>query len=155
MWIYSPVSQIDDTVRAPRKKQERPSRTGDYQLSLERCLQISKLIISLFIFIFQKCQTTPRKNKRKNISKSWENFSPCQQTKPVLIVIKEVPLTSTPPLVHLCAYHAQENCKSAATWNKVQINVIEISSFLSIAGEGLLHLIASSQSQWHLSLQRK
>ena len=26
MWIYSPVSQIDDSVR-PRKKQERPSRT--------------------------------------------------------------------------------------------------------------------------------
>lgn len=118
MWIYSPVSQIDDTVRTPRKKQERPSRTREYQLTLEHFWQTSKLIICLFFCIlFQKCQTTPRKNKRKNISKFWENSSPCQQTKHVLIVVKEVPLTSTPLLVHLCVYHAQESCKSA-TWNK-------------------------------------
>ena len=33
MWIYSPVSQIDDSVRAPKKKQDRPSRTRKYQLN--------------------------------------------------------------------------------------------------------------------------
>lgn len=67
MWIYSPVSQIDDSVRAPKKKQDRPSRTRKYQLTLGYHLQNKLANNKFFCFFFQKCQTTPRKNKRKNI----------------------------------------------------------------------------------------
>lgn len=75
MWIYSPVSQIDDTVRTPRKKQERPSRTREYQLTLEHFWQTSKLIICLFfLYSFPEMSNNTKKKQEEKHLKILREF---------------------------------------------------------------------------------
>lgn len=66
MWIYSPVSQMDDSIRVPRKKQERPSRTREYTNSLEYYYETNLLIYCLFSFT-EMSNNTKKKQEEKHL----------------------------------------------------------------------------------------
>ncbi len=69
MWIYSPVSQIDDSVRAPKKKQDRPSRTRENQLTLGYHLQNKSANNKFFCFVFfsEMSNNTKKKQEEKHL----------------------------------------------------------------------------------------
>lgn len=72
MWIYSPVSQMDDSIRVPRKKQERPSRTREYTNSLEYYFETNFLIL-LSVFFYRNVQQYKEKTRGKT-SQDLEGF---------------------------------------------------------------------------------
>ena len=70
MWIYSPVSQIDDSVRAPKKKQDRPSRTRKYQLTLGYHLQNKSANKKFILYFFFR---NVKQHQEKTRGKTFEN----------------------------------------------------------------------------------
>lgn len=70
MWIYSPVSQIDDSVRAPKKKQDRPSRTRKYQLTLGYHLQNKSANNKFILYFFFR---NVKQHQEKTRGKTFEN----------------------------------------------------------------------------------